>query len=231
MRSSMSELHFLRRSPAERNRLPIHMTAAVIGMEPHMVRQWLAKPLFGDRVQGLRQGRERHLDVGEAALLRLLAEHLPSTGSLKESWAAIGNLAQAIEPLADQFPPFPLDMFAVEAWSGVGLNKKGERYICIGRRELAQCIAERTVAERTRIYSIDVSRVLIEVATGWDIATLGSEQARLNFESCHLKRLLESRHGQALAMFDDLERRITEKRGPSASDTASVVWHVPANAA
>jgi hypothetical protein len=228
----MSAVHFLPESRAARIRLPIHMTATVIGMEPHMVRQWLARQLFGDRVQGLRQGRERRLDIGEATLLRLLAEHLPSTASLKESWVAVRSLVQSFAPLALQTPPFPLDMFAVETWRGFGSAVMGERVLCVGRQELARYISEQVVEEQaTRTYTIDVSKVLLEVKTGWEIAALGPEQARLEFVGGHLKRLDESRHKRALAMFDELEKRIAGKRGVAASDTASVVWHVPANAA
>jgi hypothetical protein len=73
--------------------------------------------------------------------------------------------------------------------------------------------------------------VLLEVKTGWEIAALGPEKARIEFESGHLKRLDESRHERALAMFEELERRIAGKRGTAAQNMQSVVWHVPANAA
>src|SRR5690242_13321410 len=109
MFKDMSNVHFLPSSRFAR-RLPIHVTAAVIGVEPHIIRQWLGKQLFGDHVRGERQGRERRLNGGEAIALRLLAEHLPSTGSLRESWEAVAGLVDEMHRVAERENPFPLDM-------------------------------------------------------------------------------------------------------------------------
>ena len=170
-------------------------------------------------------------DVAGSQVL-LLAEHLPSTGSLRESWAAVTGLVQEVSNLGQKDPPLPLGVFAVEAWSGFGPDVHGRRLICVGTQELARCIAEQTVRGRTRVNFINVSNVLAEVVTGWDIAALGAEEARLEFENAYLQRLPVTQHPHALAMFEELAKRITGNR-PAATETDKpwTTWGSPANAA
>jgi hypothetical protein len=228
----MSEVHFLLVTKSGRTKQPIHVTAAVIGVEAHLVRQWLAKRLFGDDVKGQRQGRERRLDLGEATFLRLLAEYLLLNSSLKGAWGTVLGLAQAVVPLTKEQPPFPLDVFAVETWTGLGPDKQSDRLICHGREELAACIAEATVVGRSHIHIINVSNIFAEVVTGWEIAALGAEEARREFEAGYLSRLPESQHARALMMFNELEQRITGKRGaPAGGANTWAAWQRPANVA
>jgi hypothetical protein len=87
------------------------------------------------------------------------------------------------------------------------------------------CLAELTVQGRTRVQSLNVSNVLAEVVTGWDIAALGVEDARRAFETGYLPKLRPEQHEQARTMFREMEKRITSKLpAPVADDQPWAAW-------
>lgn len=219
-----------------RNRHAIYIAAKIIGTDPGTIRQWLHKGLLGDKVQGQKMGRERLLDVAEGTVLRLLLEFLPLSSSLKDAWSRAIGLAQGLVPYAESYrektPPFPLDLFAFEAWGTDGAGERNVSFICADQLDLSDCVSEHAAAGWPHIHVFNVGETVNEVLLGWDLATLGAEEGRHRFQDVYLPSLPMERRARALATFADLEQRLAGARPASAAPARTwPAWDAPANVA
>jgi hypothetical protein len=221
----MSNVHFLPGSKAGRTPLPTPTVAAIIGVEPHIVRQWNAKDLFGTDVKKRHVGRERLFNMGEGTLFAMLAAHLPITQSLKTSWAAVLGLAQTVVPIAhESWPYLPLDLFAVEAWDAQPGGDGSAKEVCLGEQEFVECIAGHRRAGRKHIHIIDLTRTFAEVVHGWNLAVLTPDEAWAEFESTYLLRLPPERQPFALLAYADLQKRIAAGRRTANPPPSNQSW-------
>lgn len=212
--------------------LPVHRAALIIGQDVNLIRQWLHRDLFGDNVQGKRQGRERLLNVAEAVILRLVAEYLPVSSSFKEAVNRAAGLGQVTVALQHEEPPMPLDVHAFLLWGGPGQEQRREAHICKGRNELALCVTRAVAKGWPHVHVFNLSDTVYEILTGWDIAVLGVDEARRRFMEDYLPRLPAERWGGAAAMFNDLERRIAgQKRPETPREESWTLWHPSEDAA
>ena len=128
-------------------------------------------------------------------------------------------------------PPMPLDLFAVRAWGRTGGAIESAGFICEGRRELDDCVPQLVGRGWPHVDVINLSDINYEVIMGWNIATLGPDEARHEFELHYLPRLAEEAKPRAVAMFDDLQWRIAGGRRPAAPSNDTWTAWAPANAA
>jgi hypothetical protein len=215
---------------ANRRPKPLHVVAAILGEEAGNLRGWLyrlRKDGYGEKVEATRQGREVLVDPGSIFVLRLMGECLPAAGTVRGAMTMALELVRAMTPHAAAAPPFPLDLFAVRAWGKAG----SAGFICGGRGELGACVTDLGGRGWPHVDVINLSEVVHEVVTGLDIVNLGAAEARRQFEEHYLPRLAEEARPRAVAMFDEIERRLAGRRRPAAAANESWTAWAAANAA
>lgn len=152
-------------------------------------------------------GGARHLTVGEVVALRTLTELNSSKINLRDAAVRVAGLLPFINDIASGKLGRKGGCYAVEMWGFSEGDYQRARYICDGEADLAACVAAAAEKHWPNMRIVNLSAILVETKFGWNIATLGQEEA-----ANHLREQLagrpEEQQAWAWALFQELSSRL-----------------------
>jgi hypothetical protein len=160
------------------DRIALTVAARLCGDSPGTYRAVLSEylPKFG-----VKQGKERRVNVWEVAALRTLTELSSAKMSLKEAAQRMAGLLEYLRKIVDKKTdpkaPDNTTTFAVEMWGFIGGAHKREGYVVEGEADLAKVVAEAASLGWPNVRVTNLTHLLNEVAIGWHIAVDGPEAA------------------------------------------------------
>ncbi len=212
-------------------RIPLGTSALLCGESPGTIRAIVSEYM---RNIGVREGKERRVNLWETAALRTVTEFTSSTITLKQAAQRVSGLL----PFLRQIVEGKLGgekkgyVYAVECWGLIGGVHKREGYIVEGQQALGLCCAEATSLGWPNLRVLNLSHVLAEVGHGWSIAVNGLELARALLEDT-IQGRAEGEQELARAIFNEMAARLDPlgDRRPKAPEHASWRMGMPVSPA
>jgi hypothetical protein len=186
------------------DRISLGTSALVCGESPGTFRALISEYLPN---LGVREGKERRINVWETAALRTVTEFTSSTITLKQAAQRVSGLLPVLRQIVEGKLGKKGYVYAVECWGLIGGAHKREGYIVEGQQDLGLCCAEATSLGWPNVRVLNLSHVLAEVAHGWSIAVNGPEMARALLENT-LQGKTEGEQELARSIFAEMAARL-----------------------
>jgi hypothetical protein len=168
-----------------------------------IISQWLHR-------LGVKQGRDRWVNLAETTLLRLITEVNSGNLTMQRAAERAFGLLPFIEDITNEkLGTNNREVFAVELWGRVKGEEKRQGLICDGKEQLEDCIRQAVEKQWPHFRIINLSRIVLETQCGWIVATMGSEPAKALFSTSDLGP--DDRRA-ALKLIVEMERRLAGGR-------------------
>ncbi len=193
---------------------PLWAAAAVAGYSPETVRQLRHKlPALAEL--GMPSGRDVYFNMGETALLAILAELSRRNRTVEENLpAALGLMPVAVRIAKGEIGTDGRDVYAIEATLLVG---RVQHYVD-DPKELTAAVDMFVREGCVSLFILNLSNVLRGVILGWMIASFGEEKARKVLRDMLAHYPLEAQPTLAKE-FKEITERLAAHGKPAAKAT------------
>lgn len=162
---------------------------------------------------GTKYARERFVNFGEHTFLRAITEINNANLTLKEVCASAQLLLPYIKAVADgQLGDENNEVYAVDAWGEPAGEKIRRGFVCVGEKELLDCVSRMTRNGFANVKILSLSRLVAETYVGWCVALWGEDEAKRRLGESADKRPPELK-AALLIQLEEIKRRLATREG------------------